>query len=348
MPVWKEAKGWRYRFQVRGEKFNKAWFKTKAAARAAEEAHKAELKKAAATKTKTGMVFSELANEYLDLARRRFTPKTYKYKAFVFRSFIAAVGDLSLSQMSVSVLEMALRSRRTNINYNRHRKDLCALLTWAWKRQKIDQNPCFFLEKMPEPQFIRKIPTPEEMQRILLVAGEDRPLILILYHTLARIDEVLRMRWEDVNFQERTVRLWTRKRKGGEWAADTLPMNQVLYETLWGLWRSRQQAEWVFYNEKTGTRYNRRPKLMHTLCRQAGIPYFGFHAIRHYVASLLHDSKKVGVAQVSKLLRHQSKATTERYLQVIDPGSRAAVDALEGDFLGHPPMTPSHGENEKF
>jgi len=195
---------------------------------------------------------------------------------------------------------------------------------------------------MPEPQFIRQIPTQEEIRRLLLVAGEDRPLILILYHTLARIDEVLRLRWIDVNFQERTVTLWTRKRKGGTWASDVLPMNRVLYESLWGLWQNRQQEDWVFLNVKTGTRYNRRPKLMHTLCKQAGIRYFGFHAIRHYVASLLHDAKKVSLPQVSKLLRHQSKATTERYLQVIDPGSRAAMEALEADFSDHLPTAPSH------
>jgi len=229
----------------------------------------------------------------------------------------------------VSVLEIYLRSRRTNVNYNRHRKDLCALLVWAWKRQKIEQNPCFFLEKMPEPQFIRQIPTPDEMRRLLLAAGEDRPLILVLYHTLARIDEALRLRWEDVNFQERTVRLWTRKRRDGAWAADTLPMNQVLYDTLWGLWRAREQAEWVFYNEKTRTRYMRRPKLMRTLCRRAGIRYFNFHSIRAYVASLLHDSKKVSTIVISKLLRHKSLQTTEIYIKSMDKGMQDAIELLE-------------------
>ena len=341
MPVWKvQGKGWRYQFQAAGKKYSKAWYPTKAAARAAEAAHKAELKKQ--IKTRTAGVFSGLANDYLDAISRRITPKTLRHKAFIFRSFIAFLGDLPLSQMSVSVLEVYLRSRRINTNYNRHRKDLCALFTWAWKRQKIDQNPCFFLEKMPEPQFVKQIPTQDEMRRLLLAAGENRPLILVLYHTLARIDEALRLRWQDVNFQERTVALWTRKRKGGEWAADTMAMNQVLYGVLWGLWITRQQEEWIFLNPWTRTRFVRRPRLMRTLCKQAGIRQFGFHAIRHYVASLLHDAKKVSLPQVSKLLRHQSKRTTELYLQVIDPGSRAAVEALEEDFTEHPLTAPPH------
>jgi integrase len=41
-----------------------------------------------------------------------------------------------------------------------------------------------------------------------------RPLLLVLFHTMGRFDEVLRLKWEDVNFQEKAVRLWTRKRRG--------------------------------------------------------------------------------------------------------------------------------------
>ena len=44
-----------------------------------------------------------------------------------------------------------------------------------------------------------------------------RPLLLVLFHTMGRFDEVLRLKWEDVNFQEKAVRLWTRKRPGGNW-----------------------------------------------------------------------------------------------------------------------------------
>ncbi len=72
-----------------------------------------------------------------------------------------------------------------------------------------------------------------------------------------------------------------------------------------------------------------RPKLMGTICKRAGVRHFGFHAFRHYVASYLADKKKYSVTQVSRLLRHQSKATTERYLQVVDPQLREVMASLE-------------------
>jgi integrase len=108
-----------------------------------------------------------------------------------------------------------------------------------------------------------------------------------------------------------------------------MPMNEVLYETLQQLWRKRSQNEWMFLNPTTGTRYMRRPKLMGTIGKQAGVRHFGFHAIRHYVASYLADRKKYSITQVSRLLRHQSKAITERYLQVVDPQLRDVMASLE-------------------
>jgi integrase len=170
------------------------------------------------------------------------------------------------------------------------------------------------------------------MTKVMLAASEHRPFILVLYHTLARLDEALRLKWADVNFTNRTVVLWTRKRKGGEWASDIIFMNQVLYDTLWKLWNSREQETWVFFNARTGGRYNRRPKIMRSICSRAGVPHYGFHAIRHYVASRLFDEKKWSMAKVSRILRHTNKQTTERYLQVEDPEMRQVMASLENDF----------------
>lgn len=164
MGLWKvKGKGWRYRFEHQGKNYSKAWYKTKAEARAAMEARRKEVKH---PQTKTVMAFSELANEYLDYASRRFAIKTYKYKAFVYRKFLEFTGDLPGNAITGAIIEGYLRTRQSNTNYNRHRKDLCALLAWAWKRKFILENPCFFLEKMPEPQYIRVIPTADELHRV--------------------------------------------------------------------------------------------------------------------------------------------------------------------------------------
>jgi hypothetical protein len=86
------------------------------------------------------------------------------------------------------------------------------------------------------------------MARMLMAAGAERLLLLVVFHTIARMDALLRLKWEDVNFEQKAVRLWTRKRRGGSWEYDWLPMNEDLEKVLWGLWQKRKAGEWVFIN----------------------------------------------------------------------------------------------------
>ncbi len=67
------------------------------------------------------------------------------------------------------------------------------------------------------------------------------------------------------------------------------PLNNTFPKVLWPLWKKRLHPEWVFPNAKTGDRYYDRRRIMRTICKRAGVRHFGYHAIRHYVASLLAD-----------------------------------------------------------
>ena len=110
-------------------------------------------------------------------------------------------------------------------------------------------------------------------------------------------------------------------------------MNDHLFGVLWSLWENRAQNEWVFCNSKTGDLYKARPKMMRGLCKRAGIePYFGFHALRHFMTSFLADKKKWSSKTIQKLLRHQEQWTTEIYLHSIGEGMADAMRDV-GDFL---------------
>jgi len=171
------------------------------------------------------------------------------------------------------------------------------------------------------------------MLRILAAANpDDMPLLIIPIHTAARIDELLRLKWQDVNFEQRTVTLWTRKKKDGNWKPRYVPINNDLYRALWPLWVRREQEEWVLYNRKEDNRYNRRPKLMSSICKRAGVNHYGFHSIRHFTATHLHDEKKVATGVIGGILGHESKQTTEVYLHSIDGAAVDAMSRLDGIF----------------
>src|SRR5574343_1540436 len=224
MGLHRGPKGWRYDFQINGQRFTKAWFPTKAAAIAAREEHKKQLKNQSPTKP-TAITFSTMANTYLDDAKQKFLEKTYHYKAWVYRSFLKFTGDIPVDQVTVLLVESYLKTRPTPTNYNSHRRDLCALFAWAWQRRLLAENPCLYIGKRKATKSPKKIYSQEDMAKIFLAAGELRTFFLALFSLAARLGEINNLRWEDVNFERRQVTLWTREGDGTP-RAQVKSMNQ--------------------------------------------------------------------------------------------------------------------------
>lgn len=346
MPLWKDPKTgkYRYQFQYRGRRYSKTGFDSQKAAKAAMATHQKELEKSIGTPTATTvnssasdygtLTLGALMVQYLQMAERKLAPITLRYRKTVFRRFLNHLGDVPVAEITQEIVEGHLLKTPTNNQFNKERTELMVLFSWAYKRHKITINPVALVEKMGVDQKKKVIPTPEEMKKIILAAGKDRPLILVLYHTLARIDEVLRLKWDDIDWERHEIRLWTRKRRGGGWHYDWLPMNGALEGVLRDFWKKRTKEDHVFVNPRSGTRYTDRFDLMRRICKRAGVRRYTYHCIRHFVASYLYDKEKRPLPEVSKLLRHTNYQTTERYLQLVDPNLRETMRLLE-DFTGN-------------
>lgn len=275
---------------------------------------------------------------YLDHSKRRHAKQTYLYKAGVYKLFYQFLKkDFPIKAITPKIISEYLDTRGSNNNYNVHRKELSALFTYAEKTlEVIDRNPVQRIETLPHTPAPKVIPKEGDVIKLLLVADpktDEKDLLIVLLHTLARIDEVLRMKWEDVNFQKKEVTKWTRKTKDGSYKAVTVSMNKELFATLWSRWNKRVQDVWVFYNEKTEDRYNHRPKFMKGLCKRAGIkPYFTFHTLRHLMASLMGDNPKISTKTIQKILGHSEARTTEIYIHSLDGAIENAMDAIAEKF----------------
>lgn len=343
MGLWRDKKrgDWRYSFEAVKKVYAGGGFKTKAEARAAREDRRKKVKAEAGKQTVTDTGFLRLVNLYLDWSERRHAAGNVNNKKVVFRKFVAFLeisedSDYDILSLSPARLAGFLATSPSQNSYNNYRKELSALFSWV---QKIHvpqfANPCLQIEKMPSTTLEKQIPTKTEFLQLLAAAGpDDKPLLVILVHTLARIDEILRLKWQDVNFERQDLTLWTRKNRGGEWKSRIIPMNADLKAMLWSLWQRRKQDQWVFFNSREGTRYLRRPKFMRRVCARAGIPHYGFHAIRHWSATYLHDVAKVPTGVLSVLLGHANRRTTEIYLHSVEGAAREALMRLEGVFDG--------------
>jgi integrase len=337
MSCWKVAgKGWRYQFKHEKKRYSGGFYRTKAAGRAAEAEHKKRLAQEAKTLTATDSEapsFRDLANEYQDYSQRRFFEKNYKGKVYVFKQFRDLTGNPPFADIDARVLEQYLATLPCNSNYNRHRKALCALFAWAFKRGLMAINPCIYVDNMPHQVAQRRIPSAEEMGKILMAAGEYRPFFLALFGLAARLGEINKLRWEDVNFERRQVTLWTRKGDGTP-RAQVKPLNEELYQELLRLWGKRFGTR-VFPNPKTGEPYRNRRKQIHNACKLAGVPYYSWHCIRHRVASLLADTHKESLPTIQKMLGHQNVTTTARYVQSLSQDVVEAAEKLKVTQLAH-------------
>ena len=339
MGIWLDGRlrNWRYEFQFRGKRYTGSGFRSHREAEVGRDERQRAVRKVW-KQTPQGMALRQAASLYLDYAERRFVRQTYLYKRGVLQGLANHLGDVPLDEVQPQDIHVYLSTRPTNHNYNVHRKELLAFWNYYIRRLKIASvNPVAEIDRMPEQRAERIVPTTEEVRRLLDIAGaychgREKPLLLTVIHTMGRIDEVLRLKWTDVDFERSTVQLWTQKSMSGM-RADPLPMNQELYAVLREVYsRIQPHSEgkangFILQNHKTRNRFVSRPKLMKALCKKAGIRHFGFHALRHWAATFLADQ---GVARktLSSLLRHRSLATTEIYLHRIEESQREAMDRL--------------------
>jgi integrase len=263
-----------------------------------------------------------------------------------------------MADIQPSHIREYLTTLPTNALYNARRKDLSAVFEWGINNYRLPiTNPCKQVDKMSHDYKVKAVPSEEEVLKIIMSAtpGDEQDIIMCCVHLLGRIDEILKLTWQDVNLEKRAVTLWTRKRKDGALEPDDLPMNDDLHLILSKRHKARKSEKWVFYNEATESRYLHRPKMMAAICKRAGIEpigqskrkvesgknkgkfkmfplYYGFHSLRHFMASHLIDQEKTSLKSVSKLLRHKNIKTTEIYIHSIDESVRSAMTKIEGKF----------------
>lgn len=256
------------------------------------------------------------AEDYLDYCQK-FSAKVLVEKVTVFRRFFQHVVPTMLvvelkPKMVLDYLRIQGASRTGNAA-NKERKNLVA--AWNWGVKYLDfpeKNPCR-VDRLPAQKMPRYIPSEDDFWKVYAVAeGQDKVMLLAFLHLAGRKNEILRLAWDDVDFGNHRIRLWTSKRAGGDKEYDWLPMTDDLVDSLMGH-RKVIEGKWVFPNPITGLPFVSRQHWMKDLCGLARVKRFDRHSIRHLSASIL-DAAGIELTVIQAILRHKSATTTARYL----------------------------------
>lgn len=347
-----KAKGWRFDFTLKGNRYSGAWFKTKREAKEAEEKKREELKippaaaesmRLEAEKTQTDMAFLDLVNRRLDHIKAYNSEKHYREMTYYAKRWVKKWGKLSFGQITTEMVEEFIRERRKTSGAiaNKELTYLRALFNFAKIKKLAVGNPTEGVDFFPEKKNLKYIPSPEDIDKVIALADPDvQDYLWTIKDTAARMSEVNRLSWEDINFDQRYVVLYTRKKKGGHLTPRKVPMTQRLHRILSRRFQDRDPAKpWVFWHTYTSRRsgdqgkgpYKDRNKIMRTLCQKAGVRYFRFHALRHASASIM-DYSGARIGDIQRILGHENRKTTEIYLHTIGDGQREAIAILEKPF----------------
>lgn len=310
--------------------------------------------------------FSDLMMEWLmvfkqeEVTSRSFANCLSKYKTHIE----PYIRNMSINEVdSVIIKKILNEAKKTSMEVAKKTKSLFSqFFDYAVGERLAEFNPVIHIklkdnvkvnvEKVnkKEPNSYKAI-KPEDREKYLMALEEHPFLKTLCYIGLysgLRIGEILGLRWQDVDFKNKTLNiehaitvdfkfdkdgnivdketiLSTPKTKG---SVGILPMTDILYETLKNWYQSQMSKgcstgydlvnpnTYVLCNDDCsirtyyGTRAIYRRFLdKHNFNRSD----FHFHALRHTFATTLDENKK-NISFIQDLLRHTTSRTTEKYI----------------------------------
>lgn len=359
------GKGWRIDFTLNGQRYTKSWFPTKREAKREETQMREEVTNPQREEeTPIDMDFLELVNLRLDYVKAYNSERHYMDHVYMAKRWIRRFKDLRCSELNRQLIQGFLlhRKRVSNATANKELRYLRALFNWGKKQGYIETNPTDGISFFPVERRRKFVPTQAEIDSVIQAAEEDKKLLKrypdaadylrALRSTFARMSEINQLKWEDVDFENRSVTLYTRKTRGGNLTPRQIPMTDELYDVLRRREENRHaELPYVFwhkyYSRKAGEKvagpFQNRKQLMKRLCENAEVRYFRFHALRHAGASAL-EALGIPTVTVQKILGHENRSTTEIYLSSLQGSEVAAMRKFESSRKKS--HTDSHTEDQ--
>src|SRR5690606_6968108 len=198
-------------------------FKKKRKALDAESEKRKELdrprkeKKAEQENVETGITFLEMVEKRLDYLKEWTTRSHYQDNRYRARAWVKLWGRLPADTIDTPMIEQFLRKRRKQVSAataNAELEYLKALFNYGVERKLIRVNPTDDLRRYPVDRKRKYIPPLKDIEKVIAVADPDsRDYLWVIQDTLARVGEIDRLTWEDVDFERQSVILYTRKRR---------------------------------------------------------------------------------------------------------------------------------------
>jgi integrase len=315
------------------------------------------------SEVKRPVMFDRAAKEWLqgnphwtESTREIATLKLARLTPYFGKMFINDIDAKDVAAYQRQRLKAKAAPRTVNMEVSALRQILREQGRWAFIEGKV--------KMLRESEEIGRALTADELHRIETAAKKSRSLslpvaITLLRHTGMRVSELRTMRWRQVDFIGRSVRVGKAKTKGSE--GRLIPLNETAFNALQA-WRARFDnplpEHFIFPTERYGLDgeegfktgavkvWNQNPekpigswKVAWTACRDKAGVKCRMHDLRHSFVSALAQAQ-VADSTLMALTGHMSKRMLEHYSHVRNEAKRAAVSSLD---LGISPVRNGEG-----
>jgi len=267
-----------------------------------------------------------------DYARLHKKPKSVEDDTrYINKDIKPRLGSKSLSEIrSKDIVKIHSSLADTPIKANRLLALLSKIfnLSEEWEYRDSNTNPTQHIRKYKETPRERFLTQDEiiVLEKVLADAeqkNEVSPSVIhalrVLLMTGARLQEVLTMKWEYVDFEEGKINL--PDSKSGK---KTIWLSDKARDYIDGIPHKRGNP-FVFPGQRTGSRLVNLQKPWRKLRAIAEIEDVRIHDLRHTYASLA-VSQNLSLPIVGKLLGHKSTKSTERYAHLYDEVMKEAAN----------------------
>ena len=287
----------------------------------------------------SGPTMAELAEQYMvEHVAVRCKPTTARSCRHIFDKYLLPqFGKLRLGEITPDrVAALHYRLREKPIMANQVIDVLSRLFHKAAKSDYAPDggNPCRFIKKYPtrscerflsEREFVRLGTVLDELQAKGKISTSAAAGLRLLMLTGCRRNEILTLRWEDVDLEHDEIRL--RDAKTG---ARAVPLSPTARQVLAALPRQPDNP-WVISGRGPGTRLSNLNATWGVVRKKARLEDVRIHDLRHSFASRALSLGE-SLPMIGKLLGHSKVQTTARYAHLARDSVKAAAERVSNSL----------------
>jgi len=294
------------------------------------------------------MLYSKLLDEWVIEKSHEIRSSSMNiYNGLINKHIAPIFGDFEVTEITREMIRNYIFEVSESLKQNtviNITKVLSQSFNFAIDKGYIEMSP-YSRIKVPKDDEVKEIETftSQEIESLLDAKGfskEKKDMVNIAYRTGMRLGEILSLKWEDINFEQKflTVRrtlsgydkqgkpeIHEPKTKGSKRRIDLDDTCIKIFKEM----KEKKHLEFIFC-KKDGTIYSRQTvaQTFKRMCAAACVNYRCFHSLRHTHASVLL-AKGIHPKIVQERLGHSKISTTmDTYSHLIPGMQQVAVDVF--------------------